>query len=152
VRNSEGVTSRNASAYSSNFDRFRSLFDAAAYGHYLGGINPQNTQGNTIGYINEQSLYNASRFAFEWRLDSRSRFVPFALLGNNETMRINNLHIHSKATHLFFSLRQPFTAIDCLFPDASFSEAQQQIQRQLHRHECARFNYQSPFWSLYMSR
>ena len=85
------------SQYCNNWKEFGySLFDAAAMGQYLGGVNPQNPGGsNSIGFINEMAIYNCSRYEFQLRRDHLGRFVPFATF-KGQDMRLINLHIHSK--------------------------------------------------------
>ena len=43
--------------YNENYHKFNSIFDAAAIGQYLGGIDPANKPGDTTGFINE-NMYN----------------------------------------------------------------------------------------------
>jgi len=67
-------------------DDFGFLFDAAAVGQYIGGVDPRNDGGDTIGFINETSVVKCNKVKLEW-------------IG--EYMYINdiplvNLHIHSK--------------------------------------------------------
>ena len=84
-----------------HFDQFSSIFDAAALGQFLGGIDPDN--GRSIpGFINERCIFNPSHFAFEWRKDEQGRRVPFAIYGKLVS-KINNLHIHSKDLKKFYS-------------------------------------------------
>lgn len=91
----------NASQYFNNFAQFNSIFDGAALGQYLGGIDPRNGPSGA-GFINETCLVNPSYLKFEWRVDCQGRKVPFALLGSS-VCRINNLHIHSKQLEEFRS-------------------------------------------------
>jgi hypothetical protein len=84
-----------------NYDRFHSIFDAAAIGQYLGGVDPRN--GNIpAGFINESCLFNPSFFEFAWQMDPYGRKVPYALF-EGQKIRINNLHIHCKNLDAFFS-------------------------------------------------
>lgn len=81
---------------------FQSIFDAAALGQYLGGIDPRN--GPSLpGFINESCVFNPSKLSYEWRLDHFGRKIPYALYANR-SYRINNLHIHSKKLAQFASL------------------------------------------------
>ncbi|MDE3045938.1 MAG: hypothetical protein KGJ02_04770 [Verrucomicrobiota bacterium] len=92
------------SRYFHCFEDFRSIFDAAAIGQYLGGIDPYHGS-NTIGFINESALFNASDFTYEWIPDEHGRSIPYALY-QGERYKINNLHIHSKNLSLFLSQPQ----------------------------------------------
>ncbi len=82
--------------YSQFVTELGSIFDAAAFGQFLGGIDPRNSDGrDTIGFINENCIFDPSRYAIEWTRDGAGRRVPFAGL-SGARYRINNLHIHSK--------------------------------------------------------
>ncbi len=91
----------NSSVYSRNSGLFNSIFDAAAIGQYLGGIDPMH-ESSKPGFINETCVFNPSQLIFEWRKDEQGRKVPFALC-EGVAYRINNLHIHSKRLHDFRS-------------------------------------------------
>jgi len=88
-------------AYWNNIDKFDSIFDGAALGQYLGGIDPRN--GPSIpGFINETCYFNPSYITIEWHVDEKDRNVPFAIY-HDKAYRINNLHIHSKNLEKFKS-------------------------------------------------
>jgi hypothetical protein len=72
--------------YTNHLDEFKCIFDAAALGQYVGGIDPRNTPGNTEGFINETCIFPADRAGLEWR-DGR----PWAF-----GLPVVNLHIHCK--------------------------------------------------------
>lgn len=93
--------SKDSKAYCRNIDLFNSIFDAAAIGQYLGGIDPNNGTSQP-GFINESCLFNPSQLTYEWLTDSEGRNVPFAIY-DNKKFRINNLHIHSKNLWKFAS-------------------------------------------------
>ncbi|HSW85939.1 MAG TPA: hypothetical protein VLG49_00405 [Rhabdochlamydiaceae bacterium] len=96
-----GHKAQNKAKYCQNIHLFHSIFDAAAIGQYLGGIDPSN--GNsTPGFINESCVFNPSLLSYEWIRDSQGRKVPYAVY-NGIKYRINNLHIHSKQLHEFAS-------------------------------------------------
>jgi hypothetical protein len=82
--------------YSTAFDMFRSIFDAAAIGQYLGGIDPRNTSdSSTIGFINESAVYDPRKLYLETGIDEKGRKCYYAR-SQMGLWRINNLHIHSK--------------------------------------------------------
>jgi len=89
------------SLYYHKFNQFNSIFDAAALGQYLGGIDPRNGESKP-GFINESCLFDPSKCIFEWILDEVGRKVPHICYGH-EKYRINNLHIHCKNLRLFAS-------------------------------------------------
>lgn len=94
LRSSQGHTVKNNSEYFLHYDDFNGIFDAAALGQYLGGIDPRNGPSKP-GFINESCIFDPSQFTFSWRLDSKKRKVPY-LNYKNMSWRIINLHIHSK--------------------------------------------------------
>ena len=70
------------------------IFDAAAIGQYLGGIDPVHAGGATPGFINETCTVDYSKYTFHW-VKNNELFIP-----NIEVGGINypvlGLHIHSK--------------------------------------------------------
>jgi hypothetical protein len=90
-----GHTTNNPGQYFNNFELFNSIFDAACIGQYLGGVDPRNNPNDSIGFINESSLFNPSVFNYSFKEDSKGRKIPI-LSFNNKEIKINNLHIHSK--------------------------------------------------------
>ncbi len=93
----------NPEIYSRHFDDFNSLFDAAAIGQYLGGIDPANSQSReTSGFINETSIFNPSLYEYRWSRDAQNRRVP-VIIEQENIYKINNLHIHSKKLEFFAS-------------------------------------------------
>lgn len=97
-------TSNNFLNYSKNSSVFNSIFDAAAIGQYLGGIDHIH-YNNGPGFINETCLFNVSYLTYQWQADNLGRSVPYAIF-NNKKYKINNLHIHSKELKKFSSLNQ----------------------------------------------
>ena len=100
-----GSTSRhkvkNSKDYYHNVEHFDSIFDAAAIGQYLGGIDPMH-KNSEPGFINETCIFNPSKCTFDWQLDEEGRKIP--LIGcNGRQYKLNNLHIHSKALYKFAS-------------------------------------------------
>jgi len=81
--------------YSNQFSIFNSIFDGAAIGQYLGGVDPRNDSGNTIGFINETTIFNPSNSEYEW--EDGEIFMVY----NDNRIKINNLHIHSKNLEKF---------------------------------------------------
>lgn len=82
-----------------NFDTFNLIFDAAAIGQYLGGVDPKNQSGDTSGFVNETCVIKYDNFNFEWiMMDNIKR--PFIIIDNNN-IPIFNLHIHCKNLEKF---------------------------------------------------
>ena len=72
--------------YSMDADVFHCLFDGAAIGQYVGGVDPRNIAGDTTGFINETAVVKCDKMTFEWRNNK-----PFL-----NGLPLVNLHIHSK--------------------------------------------------------
>lgn len=79
---------------SKNFETFSCIFDAAAIGQYLGGIDPKNDPNDTTGFVNETCVikYNKYRIWFE---ECETGKKPYIMI-NNTKYEIFNLHIHCK--------------------------------------------------------
>ena len=85
--------------YNENFDNFNSIFDGAAMGQYLGGVDPRNIPGDTTGFVNETCVIKYDKYKFKW-LKKGTYYLPHIEINNNMIL-INNLHIHSKNLEQF---------------------------------------------------
>ena len=74
--------------------KFNSIFDTAAIGQYLGGIDPKNESGDTTGFINEDCVVKYDKYKFKW-IKNGKYYFPHIII-NEKIIPINNLHIHSK--------------------------------------------------------
>ncbi len=88
-------------SYSHNIHLFQAIFDAAAIGQFLGGIDPIHAN-NQPGFINESCLFNPSFLEYCWIKDNLGRLVPYASF-QGHCYKIINLHIHSKRLYEFAS-------------------------------------------------
>lgn len=90
--------------YNKNFYLFNMIFDAAAIGQYLGGVDPRNISGDTRGFVNETCRINYSNYNFKWKLykEDTNLYLPYIEI-NNEDIPIANLHIHCKRLKDFTS-------------------------------------------------
>ncbi|MCR5237964.1 MAG: hypothetical protein K6E34_12265 [Lachnospiraceae bacterium] len=79
------------------------LFDAAALGQYIGGIDKIHDKRDTRGYINTNCLYNPSRMKIFWKRVPEG-YAPF-ITDNNTDHPVMNLHIHSKELNRYRSDR-----------------------------------------------
>jgi len=73
-----------------NADKFNVIFDAAAMGQYLGGVDPRNSDQSTIGFVNETCVIKYDKCVFLTQNDRPFLFV------NGTKIPIFNLHIHCK--------------------------------------------------------
>jgi len=86
------------------FENFHMIFDAAAIGQYLGGVDPRNISGDTRGFVNETCIIKYDQYQFIWNTISNIN-RPFIVIsqceGDTRSYPIFNLHIHSKALERF---------------------------------------------------
>ena len=85
--------------YNENFYEFNSIFDGAAIGQYLGGIDPRNKKGDTTGFINETCKIKYDKYTFKW-FKKNKYYFPYIDI-NGKLIPINNLHIHCKKLENF---------------------------------------------------
>ncbi|MBT6434014.1 MAG: hypothetical protein HOK28_13020 [Deltaproteobacteria bacterium] len=98
-----GHNVRDAKVYSHGFSTLQSIFDAAAIGQYLGGVDPRNSQGaSTVGFINESAVYSPDAFEYAWERGAKGLWTLVASLGQR-SFAVNNLHIHCKNLEAFRS-------------------------------------------------
>jgi hypothetical protein len=69
------------------------VFDAAAMGQYLGGVDPRNIGGDTRGFVNETCVIHYANYL---HFDKK----PFLLIEGTK-YPVFNLHIHSKNLEAF---------------------------------------------------
>jgi len=98
-----GHQTTKASSYSNEIDRFGCIFDAAAIGQHLGGIDMRNVDStsSSIGFVNESCLFDTSKMKFEWHRNLQGRNVPWCIYDESIYYPIANLHVHSKQLELF---------------------------------------------------
>lgn len=80
--------------FNKNYDKFNIIFDAAAIGQYLGGVDPRNISGNTIGFINETCVIKYNKFNFVWEILNGNKVLY--LVADNKKIRVFNIHVHCK--------------------------------------------------------
>jgi len=81
---------------STNFDVFDFIFDAAALGQFVGGIDPRNDPRNTIGYVNETCFIKFDIYKIWFENDPTDGLKKPYVEIDHKKYRIYNLHIHSK--------------------------------------------------------
>lgn len=108
--------------FSEHFKTFNSLFDGAAIGQYLGGIDPRNVADkkrkkfkrilnavglgslllstiDTSGFVNETCVIDYSKYRFAW-IKKSGNYVPHIEI-EDEWIPIVNMRIHSKSLKKF---------------------------------------------------
>lgn len=83
------------------YNDFNCIFDAAAMGQYLGGIDKQNDPNDTRGLINDTCIVKYNNYEFIWK-NNNGLYSPYLKSGDN-IIKIINLHIHSKELFKFMS-------------------------------------------------
>jgi len=99
IKNNNIIDNEEYNFVTYNFDKFNYIFDAAAIGQYLGGIDPKNDSRNTVGFINETCIIKFNNYNFEWIIINEIK-RPFIII-NDIKYPIFNLHIHSKNLQKF---------------------------------------------------
>ena len=85
----------------SHGEAFRGVWDAAAYGQYLGGIDERNEGGRQVGFVNETCAFRTDQIEFTWA-DSDGLKYPRAHR-HGHSWPIYILHVHSKKLEEFMS-------------------------------------------------
>jgi len=102
LQNDLGHTVRDPRFYSNAFTDFNCIFDAAAIGQYMGGIDPIHNKPNSVGFINETCVFQCDKLQFEWVVRDDGRRFPWVICGTDR-VPIVNLHIHCKNLATFKS-------------------------------------------------
>jgi len=99
-------TAKSPIPFVNNIERLGLIFDAAAIGQFLGGIDP--ILGNRgPGFVGELSVFLSHFCTYEWKLDECKRWIPYISYAG-ETYPIANLHIHCKDLSSFSSSNTSF--------------------------------------------
>ena len=89
--------------YDEAFDAFGGVFDAAALGQFLGGVDSKVSDRDTVGFVSETAVYDPRRMGLSWKQE-RGSWRPYGKVGDTE-FPIFNLHVHSKRLEDFSSAR-----------------------------------------------
>ena len=81
--------------YSNFYDELQCVFDGAAIGQYIGGIDTRSNPRETEGFVNETTIFDVSKFNFYWK-NTKPYF-------GDELIPIVNLHLHSKNLKKFLN-------------------------------------------------
>ena len=77
-----------------NYKFYNAIFDAAAIGQYLGGVDPRNISGDTKHFVNETCAVDYSKYKFIWKNECGKNYPYIVVCGGEYP--IINLHIHCK--------------------------------------------------------
>jgi hypothetical protein len=61
------IYDNNIQYFNMNFLKFNGIFDGAAIGQYLGGVDKKNDPNDTRGFINETCLIKYNNYNFYWK-------------------------------------------------------------------------------------
>jgi len=87
--------------FNKNFNIFNSIFDGAAIGQYLGGVDRRNDINTDIGFVSNDCIIKIKSYKFYW-IKINNLWNPYVEINNN-LVKINNLHIHCKLLENFMS-------------------------------------------------
>lgn len=90
--------------YTNHLDKFNLIFDAAAIGQFLGGIDPIH-KNIKRGFVGEMSIFLTHRCQYQWVRDPQGRLIPY-ISYKEEKYPLANLHIHCKDLQAFYSLNE----------------------------------------------
>ena len=76
--------------YTEHASTFGVLFDGAAVGQYVGGVDIIHNKYNPDGFINETTIFQCDKVKIDWRIVNGNK-VPFM-----NDLPLVNLHVHSK--------------------------------------------------------
>jgi hypothetical protein len=103
LRSPAGHMASDRSCYSRHFAELRTVFDAAALGQFLGGIDVRNAPTSTQGFVNESCVFDPRKVNVRMATDDVGRRVP-VIETPAGVWPVANLHIHSKNLRPFLSV------------------------------------------------
>lgn len=87
--------------HSKDYDKFHSLFDPATWGQFVGGTRNLGPGAKPEDHYIGQLLIKNPDWKVIWK-NMEGKRIPYFKYNENE-IKINNLHIHSKNLHLYVS-------------------------------------------------
>ena len=66
-----------------NFKYYNCIFDAAALGQYLGGVDPRNIPGDTRGFVNETCVIDYSKYGIIWKNENDKK-IPYIIINADQ--------------------------------------------------------------------
>ena len=96
IGSSSMATTEEEKYVTKNWEQFNMIFDAAAIGQYIGGVDPQNISGDSRGFINETCTIKYNKYEIVWEEDTVFGIRRPFLIHQNDVFPIFNLHIHCK--------------------------------------------------------
>lgn len=90
---------------SQHYEDFGAIFDPASWGQFVGGSRHEGPGAKLADHYIGDLLREHPQYAVGWRAEDGLR-IPYFVYDDN-WVRINNLHIHSKNLHLYTSKGMP---------------------------------------------
>jgi len=103
LSSSAGHVVSDPSCYSRHFAALRMIFDAAALGQYLGGVDVRIVADAADGFVNESCVFDARELKIRLSADGEGRRIPIVQTPSG-MWPVANLHIHSKNLRRFLSV------------------------------------------------
>ena len=94
---------KDADILNRNYTDFGVIFDAAAIGQYLGGVDKICNLPDVEGYVSPDCLVKYNIYNFYWMKINHYIWCPYIKI-NNELIKVINLHIHRKCLSDFSSI------------------------------------------------
>jgi len=88
--------------HANEYDTFNSIFDPASWGQFVGGTQDEGPGAKPKDLYISQLLIDNPDYTVIWKKDNKDRKIPYFKYDDNE-VRINNLHIHSKNLNKYMS-------------------------------------------------
>ncbi len=102
LQSAAGQTPAEAPRFSQHCDALGYIFDGAALGQFLGGVDPRTLPQPTVGYINQYTVFDPRLLNPRMTTDEAGRKIPIVKTPKGIT-KIANLHMHSKNLRPFLS-------------------------------------------------
>ena len=95
----EGIPIHNKERFSELTDVFEGIFDAAAIGQYMFGIDPIHDKNNTDGFVNPHCCFQIDKCSLKWEKISNNWRLYISCNQEKKWFPVYNLHIHNKSLH-----------------------------------------------------
>ena len=98
LRPQEGIPISDTTRFSSLVYNFECIFDAAAIGQYMFGIDPIHNKNNTDGFINPHCAFRIDKCHINW-IKINGLYRPSISFDKKVWYPVFNLHVHNKSLY-----------------------------------------------------
>jgi hypothetical protein len=98
----EGEKIQNKERFSKYVESFKGIFDAAAIGQYMFGIDPIHNRNNTDGFVNPHCCFKINKTVLRWEkvsLISKRDLYRLSIKYKEDWYPVYNLHVHNKSLY-----------------------------------------------------